>query len=76
MFVNYNAEFFYEIIYRLVVGNYEAKPFPDDIRDTKIFEWLKEIFEENNGIEEKYKNAKSFEFHRSYFEVEKYKQLY
>lgn len=41
-----------------------------------MFELLKEILEEENGIDERYVNAKEFEFNRSYVELEHYRTLY
>ena len=54
LFVNYNAEFVYNILYRLTYGGAKAKAFPETIRNAKIIELLRDILEERLDIPKKY----------------------
>jgi hypothetical protein len=76
LFINFDAEFAFRIIYRLAVGEEKQKYYTEEVKNTKIFEMLQEILLQDNGIDAKYENADNFEFNRSYVELEQYKLRY
>jgi hypothetical protein len=75
LFLNYDPELILSILDRLHPLLPHQPLSPHD-RDRRVVELLAEALLEDGGIEEKYRNAGNFEFHRSYVEIEKYRQLF